>query len=58
MRLGDIIRGYRLHKELDLRTLADEIGIGHVTLMRIEQGHEPSGGSLAKIIIWLTKESE
>lgn len=58
MKLGDVIRGYRLHKEMNLRQLGDAIGIGHVTLMRIENGHEPSGGSLAKIIAWLTGESE
>jgi transcriptional regulator with XRE-family HTH domain len=55
VRLGQVLRRYRLMEETDLRTLAKQIGIGAATLMRLEQGRDPSGETLAKVLNWLTK---
>jgi len=43
--------------EMDLRSLAKEIGIGAATLMRIEMGHEPSYTNFKKILDWLSQRS-
>lgn len=53
MKLGKVLKKYRLMCEMDLRTLAKEIGIGHVTLMRIEMGHVCDAKTLIKILDWL-----
>ncbi len=56
MRLGKVINKYRLMMELDLRTLAKEIGISAATLMRVEMGHQPGGKTLSLILFWLMKK--
>jgi transcriptional regulator with XRE-family HTH domain len=53
MKLGKVIRKYRVTSELTLRDVGKEIGIGAATLMRIEQGRDPDGSTLAKILAWL-----
>lgn len=53
MRLGSVLRKWRLMCELDLRTAGKQMGLSAATLLRIEQGHDLSGVSLAKIINWL-----
>jgi transcriptional regulator with XRE-family HTH domain len=57
MKLGKVIRTYRLMQELTLRELGQEIGIGAATLMRIEKGHEPDGTTLAKVLAWACQPS-
>jgi transcriptional regulator with XRE-family HTH domain len=58
MKLGDVLRKWRLMSELDLRTVAAEIGTDASTLIRIEQGRSPSAETLRNILIWLLyKES-
>lgn len=54
MRLGRVLKKYRLMEEMDLRTLSKAIGLSPATLMRMEHGHEPSGRTLASIFNWLT----
>lgn len=39
--------------ELSLRDVGKEIGIGAATLMRLEQGRDPDGKTLAKVQAWL-----
>jgi transcriptional regulator with XRE-family HTH domain len=53
MKLGYVLKRYRVISELSLRDLASEIGVGAATLMRLEQGRVPDGETLAKILIWL-----
>ncbi len=55
MRLGKVLKKYRLMMELDLRSLGKEIGIGAATLMRVEMGHEPSYSTFKKILDWLSQ---
>lgn len=53
MKLGTVIRKYRVNSELSLREVGKEIGIGAATLMRLEQGRDPDGQTLAKVLAWL-----
>lgn len=53
MKLGTVIRKYRVTNELTLREVGKEIGIGPATLMRIEQGRDLDGATLAKVLAWL-----
>lgn len=53
MYLSEVLRRWRLMSELDLRTAGKIIGISAATLMRIEQGHDPTGETLIKILIFL-----
>lgn len=55
MKLGTVLKKYRLMMELDLRSLAKEIGVGASTLMRLEHGHEPDYRTFKKILDWLSK---
>jgi transcriptional regulator with XRE-family HTH domain len=55
MKLGKVIRKYRVTSELSLRDVGKEIGIGAATLMRLEQGRDPDGATLAKVLTWLLK---
>lgn len=56
MRLGEVIRAYRMHREISLRKLAGEIGIGAATLMRCEQAYALDAKTLLAILNWLTKQ--
>lgn len=53
MRLGLVLKKYRLMMEFDLRGLASEIGISAATLMRIEHGRVPDLETWTKIQTWL-----
>lgn len=53
MKLGEVLRRWRLMAERDLRSVGTEIGISAATLMRVEQGHVPDGKTLSKILAWL-----
>lgn len=58
MKLGEVLRKWRLMSERDLRSVGAEIGISAATLMRLEQGRDTDGKTLAKVIAWLTKEEK
>ena len=53
MRLGTVMRRWRLMEERTLRNVAKEIGVSAATLMRFEQGQDLSGTALHKILLWL-----
>lgn len=53
MKLGTIIRGWRDSQRIGVRAVAEEIGISHGTLSRIERGESADGGTLIKILMWL-----
>jgi transcriptional regulator with XRE-family HTH domain len=56
MKLGQVIRRYRVTSELTLRDVGKEIGIGAATLMRLEQGRDTDGRTIAKVLAWLFSE--
>lgn len=54
MRLGSILKKWRLISDLDLREAAEKIGIAPSTYLRIEQGKvPPHGETLIKLLHWL-----
>lgn len=55
MKLGIVMKKYRLMMELDLRTLAKEIGISAPTLMRLEHGYDSDYRTFKKVLDWLSK---
>lgn len=57
MKLGQVIRRYRITSELSLRDVGKEIGIGAATLMRLEQGRDPDGQTLTKVLVWLFRST-
>lgn len=58
MRLGSVLRKYRLMQELTVRELAVEIGISFPTLSRVENGLGIDANTLMKIFNWLTFPEE
>lgn len=57
MRLGEVIRAYRMHRELSLRDVAKEAGIGAATLMRFEGGQDIDAKTFLAILRWLTERA-
>lgn len=53
MRIGTIVKKWRLIGELPLKTVAAEIGIRKETLWNIESGKAVDGETLIKLIAWL-----
>lgn len=58
MRVGGIIRRWRVNTDLNIRDVAAEIGIMPSTLSRIERGLPMDGKTLAKLMTWLTAAPE
>ena len=56
MRIGNVLKKWRVMSELDLRQGAKVLGLGHSTLFRIESGKVPDGETLIKLMAWLFGE--
>lgn len=57
MRLGKVIKCYRLMNDMPQRALAKEIGVGYATICRIERGHAIDATTLLAINNWLCAAS-
>lgn len=54
MKLGKVMKYYRLIRQIGLRELSSEIGISTATLSRIENGNfKPDLVTFKKILDWL-----
>jgi transcriptional regulator with XRE-family HTH domain len=53
LRLGKVIRYWRKMSDIGIREAAQQIGISHGTLSRIERGEAMEGETLAKVLGWL-----
>lgn len=53
MRLGDLLRCWRLIREVTTRDAAKMIGTTAPTICRIEAGKPVDGATLAKVLKWL-----
>ena len=53
MKIGEVIRKWRLMSDLTLREAGKQIGLNHSTLSRIECGHMPDAETLATCIMFL-----
>jgi transcriptional regulator with XRE-family HTH domain len=58
VRLGRIIADYRFANNLGVRAVAQQIGVSHATLSRVERGEACDGATLVAILRWLTDNSE
>lgn len=56
MRLGKVIRYWRKMSDIGIREAAQQIGVSHGTLSRIERGEAMEGETLAKVLGWLMSE--
>lgn len=52
MRLGQLLKKWRMVTERDLRSVAKEIGTSASTLSRFERGEEITADTLSKIMVW------
>ena len=57
MKLGHILRKWRLMSELSVREAAKDVGLDKATYCRLEQGQMPSAETLVKVIIYLIGEA-
>ena len=53
MRLGEVIRKWRMMSELTIRDAATMIGISSTTLHRFEGGDDVDGRTLIAVLKWL-----
>lgn len=58
MKLGQVVKKWRLMSELDLREAAKQMHIGHTTLLRLENGKMPDAKTLITLIHWLLTTDE
>lgn len=56
MRVGQVIKKWRILTESNYKDVAREIGIGSGTYLRIESGKMPDGPTLLKLQSWLFGE--
>ena len=52
MKIGELIKAWRWREEISIREAAEQIGISHATLSRIERGHPMTGEHLAILLRW------
>lgn len=53
MLLGHLIAAYREKHKLDMREVAQQIGIDHTGLWRFEHGQRVNSGHWCKILLWV-----
>ena len=53
MRIGEVIRCYRRITDAGIREVAQEIGVSHGTLSRIERGDQMDAYTMMKLLRWL-----
>lgn len=59
MKLGQVIKSYRLHKEISLKQISIEIGVSGATMSRVENSNfKPDLVTFKKILDWLIEESK
>lgn len=56
MRLGEVLKKWRLMNEIGVGELAGDIGIAQITLYRLERGRSIDADTLLKILNWLCKK--
>jgi len=56
MKLGEVLRKWRVMADLGIREVAADMGISAATLSRIERGESMDGRTLGRIWSWLVRE--
>lgn len=52
MKIGELVKAWRWRDEISVREAAEQIGISHATLSRIERGKAMTDEHLAIILRW------
>lgn len=52
MKVGEVLKQWRLASKINVRDAAKIMGISAATLSRIERGENCDGHTLAKILTW------
>jgi transcriptional regulator with XRE-family HTH domain len=58
MRLGTVIRKWRLMEDRSVRDVAKEVGVSAATFHRVEQGKPCDSDTLATIFMWLISREQ
>ena len=53
MKLGNILKKWRIIEQITIREAGKQMGISAATLSRIENGETMDGATLAKILSWM-----
>lgn len=56
MRAGEMVKSWRHIEKVSLREAADQIGIHHLALRRIEGGKPITGDHMLKLLRWMLSE--
>ncbi len=51
-----IVRAARRMRRLSMRSLADEVGVSHSTIYRVENGQEIAGPTVRLLLLWLDEQ--
>ena len=57
MRIGEVLRKWRIMSELSTRQVAEDIGISFATLNRVENGSSTDAKTIGIILTWLLLET-
>jgi transcriptional regulator with XRE-family HTH domain len=57
MRVGPLLRSWRQKHDIGIRELAQEIGVSHGTVSRIERGEEINAATMMKLLNWMFGKS-
>jgi len=53
MRIGEVMRSWRRIKDIGVREAAQQIGVSHGTVSRIERGEQIDAVTMMKLMKWL-----
>jgi len=56
MRLGTVLKKYRIFGDIPAKQLADDMGLSIASYYRIEEGRMTNGDVLMRCLIWLTAQ--
>ena len=57
-KIGNLVKGYRERHNISQRQMAREIGVYPMVLSRLENGENPTLGTLLRVLQWLANEDE
>jgi len=58
MRLGTVLKAYRMLTHLSAKHVAQDMGVSHFALLRFEKGRSVSNRNWSKILMWLFSDSK
>ena len=58
LNMSTVLANHRWATKQSIREFAKVLGLAPATLMRVEQGYQPDGNTVAKVVRWLFDENE